>query len=151
MRRKHNGRAGQLTNTTENPPVRRIGDGTPGPGARRKLVREAPKTPAEIHALLYMILDAETMDKMVYSMRKKIAKGNVTALEWIMDRLLGRPAVNVHHDADGALANFMSAWAELANSGQTQTLAIDDASEVIDGIVLAVKNDDNSEDAGTGI
>jgi len=128
-----------VTNTSENPTVRRIGDGVPGPGGQRKLVKHAPATPAEITALLYMILDADTCNKMVYSLRRKIAKGSIGTLEFVTDRLIGRPAVNIHHDADGALAEFMQAWSALAGSA-TQ----DDDNLTIDGQASAV--DDESDD-----
>lgn len=158
MLRKHNGRGRQLTDTTKNLRDKPIPGPHPGAGHPKRVVLNSVATPAEVRALLLMVLDADTANRMVLSLRKKIAKGNVGTLEFLFDRLIGRPAVNVHHDADGALVSFMSAWAELkaeaetqANLAQSPQLALDSASEVIDGDFMAAKSADNVEDAGTGI
>lgn len=100
--------------------------------------------------MLLMVLDADTANRMVLSLRKKIAKGNVGTLEFLFDRLIGRPAVNIHHDADGALAEFMAAWADLAKREQTLPPADDYAGLTIEAGELPVIDaelDDNDESA----
>jgi hypothetical protein len=145
----------------EAPPKRKkdqIGGGKAGPGRHPDVVQRAPATPAEVRALLFMVLDKSTADAMVKSLRRRIAKGQLGALEFLFDRLVGRPAVNVHHEADGALAQFMSAWAELKaemeaspNLVQAPPLALEAAEYRILDDDMATEDDDNSEDAETGI
>jgi len=121
-----------------------------GPGRPKTLVKQAPKTPDEVRALLFMVLDARTSDLMVKSLRKKIAKGNVTTLEFLFDRIIGRPAVNVHHEADGALAQFIGAWQELvvdANLVQAPPLTLTDAEYREIGDDVAEDDDDAEDDA----
>ena len=62
-----------------------------GPGRPARLVKKAPETPAEIRALLTMVLDADTADAMVNSLRRKLGRANVSVLEWFFDRT-DRPA-----------------------------------------------------------
>lgn len=115
----------------------------------------APATPDEVRALLFSVLDKETSGKMVLSLRKKIAKGNVSVLEFLFDRIIGRPAVNVHHEADGALAQFIGAWQSLVTDAdlvQAPPLALTDAEyHAIDDDVPTNydeldDNDDSAED-----
>ena len=130
-------------NEGENPTFGQVGDGTPGPGRSKRVVNKAATTPAEVRALLLMVLDADTADLMVKSLRRKIAKGNVGTLEFLFDRLLGRPAVNVHHDLDGALAQFMEAWQGLANSEQTLLPAPEFAGLTIEADESATDDDND--------
>jgi hypothetical protein len=113
--------------------------GKPGPGRPRDIVKRKPDTPAEVRALLFEVLDKDTANKMIYSLRKKIARGSTGTLEFLYDRLVGRPAVNIHHDADGALAEFMQAWSALAGSA-----TLDDDSLTIDGQASAVDDEDDA-------
>lgn len=114
------------------------------PGRGKDTVKKAPATPAEVRALLFMVLDQHTSEMMVRSLRKKIAKANLGAIEFVFDRLVGRPAVNVHHDLDGALAQFMAAWSELANVEQTALPAPDYAGLTIEA--SDVSSDDAEDD-----
>lgn len=86
----------------------------PSPGRHRNIVKAAPATPEEVRALLFEVLDKATANKMIYALRRKIAKGNVSTLEFLFDRLIGRPAVQVSIDANIALTRFMDAWQGLA-------------------------------------
>lgn len=116
-------------------------------------IDKAPETPAEIRALLFMILDEETTKKMIVSLRRKCARGNVGTLEFLFDRLIGRPAVNVHHDADASLMNFVNAWQQLVTDAkleQAPPLALDAAREVIDADFVATADDDDDDDDETG-
>jgi len=133
--------------TGGDPAVLRGKQGLPGPGRPKDVVKKAPATPEEVRALLFMVLDKHTSDMMVKSLRKKIAKGNVTTLEFLFDRIIGRPAVTVNHEASGALQQFIGAWQQLvldADLEQSPPLALSDAE--YREISLDVPDDD--EDAG---
>lgn len=139
-----------MTDTTKNLREKPIPGPHPGAGHPKRVVLNSVTTPAEVRALLLMVLDADTANRMVLSLRKKIAKGNVGTLEFLFDRLIGRPAVNIHHDADGALAEFMAAWADLAKREQTLPPADDYAGLTIEAGELPVIDaelDDNDESA----
>lgn len=138
-------------NTRQIPPQNEPPTEHPGAGRPKRIVLDSVKTPAEVRALLLMVLDADTANKMVYSLRKKIAKGNIGTLEFLFDRLLGRPAVNVHHDMDGALTQFMQAWQELANAEQTPPLALEAAEYRVldDDVSPDDADDDNEPDSAT--
>ena len=140
----------QPTPTNENGRVLPVLGPRRGPGRPKDVVKQAPKTPDEVRALLFMVLDKHTSDMMVKSLRKKIAKGNVTTLEFLFDRIIGRPAVNVHHEADGALAQFIGAWQALvtdANLVQAPPLTLDDAEYTVIGDDVADDDDESAEDA----
>jgi hypothetical protein len=125
--------------------------GVPGPGSGRPRSPHVatPATPAEVRALLFMVLDEKTANQMIISLRRKIAKGNVTVLEFLFDRIIGRPAVNVHHDMDGALAQFMASWQTLvagATLDEPGTLADDGDAVTIDGQVTVIDDDDDEDE-----
>lgn len=149
-----------MVDTSENPTAYRQPPPTPlpkSPGKGKNTVKEAPKTPAEVRALLFMVLDKQTSEAMVRSLRRRIARGQIGALEFLFDRLVGRPAVNVHHEADGALAQFMAAWATLKaeaeaspNVEQAPPLALEAAEyRVLDADMPedAAELDDNDDSA----
>lgn len=119
------------------------------PGRGKDTVKKAPVTPDEVRALLFSVLDQHTSEMMVRSLRKKIAKGNVSVLEFLFDRIIGRPAVNVHHEADGALAQFIGAWQSLvidANLEQAPPLTLTDAEYHEIGADVPDDDDDASDD-----
>ena len=118
--------------TDKNPLKPNRGQGVPGAGDHKRVTDRAPATPAEVRALLFSILDVETTNKMIYSLRRKAGKGQLGVLEFIFSYLIGKPAVNVHHDMDGALKQFMEAWSQLANSEQTLLPAPDYAGLTIE-------------------
>ena len=66
-----------------------------------------------LRAALRDMLDDETMEAWIKAMRKKLAKGNGFAAEFVADRLMGKPAVNANITLDGNLREFMDAWSQL--------------------------------------
>jgi len=80
------------------------GSGLAGPGRPREDVAE------RVRAALAAVLDDETLTAWAEAMRRKLKKGNLSASEFVIDRLIGRPAVVVNHQADGALSAFVMAW-----------------------------------------
>ena len=84
-------------------------EGNPGSG------RAGPGRPkgSEVERLrqaLNSVLDDATMEAWVRALRKKLARGSITASLFVVDRILGKPAVNVHHQVDGNLDRFVLAW-----------------------------------------
>ncbi len=88
------------------------------PGLPKEVTKRPPATPQEVRDLLFLVLDKDTANKMIYSLRKKIAKGNISALEFLFDRVIGRPAVQVQVGADAALTQFMDSWHALLETAQ---------------------------------
>jgi hypothetical protein len=139
----------QPTDVREKAPPFAPGHPPTGGHRQRNVVKEPPKTPEEVRALLFMVLDKHTSDLMVKSLRKKIAKGNVTTLEFLFDRIIGRPAVTVNHQADGALAQFIGAWQQLvldADLVQSPPLTLEDAEYREISLDVATDDDDEDED-----
>lgn len=93
-----------------------------GPPARPNYARRRFNTPAEVRALLNDVLDAQTAADMVYALRRRIRKGNVTTLEFLFAYLLGRPAVVVQHSADEKLAEFIADWRRLQDESADDTI-----------------------------
>jgi hypothetical protein len=91
-----------------------------------------------IRAVLRSVLDDETLIAWAKAMKRKVSRGSLSATEFLFDRVLGKPAVNIHHEADGALNAFVLAWrnvsgdlaGELADGAQPGALA---AGDQIDG------------------
>jgi hypothetical protein len=116
----------------------------------RPRIDRAPETPEEIRALLFMVMDKQTTEKMITSLRRKIGKASVSHLEFLFDRVIGRPAVTVNHQADGALAQFIGAWQQLvmdADLVQSPPLTLDDAEYREISLDVATEDDDDDEDA----
>jgi hypothetical protein len=127
----------------------KFGPGNQVNGGRlaRPRVDRAPETPEEIRALLFMIMDKQTTEKMITSLRRKIGKASVSHLEFLFDRVIGRPAVTVNHEASGALQQFIGAWQQLvldADLEQSPPLALTDAE--YREISLDVPDDDEDAD-----
>lgn len=79
------------------------------PGGGRPMQSEQER----IRRDLIRALDPETMESFLAAVRKKIAKGNLQAAEFMMDRIIGKPAVTVSHDVEGRLGEFMAAWSAM--------------------------------------
>lgn len=110
---------GQSLSNLENPRVSRPGlPRTKSPGAGKPIVKQTPASPQEVRDLLFLVLDKETAEKMIRSLRKKIGRGNISALEFLFDRVIGRPAVQVQVGADAALTQFMDSWHALLETAQ---------------------------------
>ena len=80
------------------------GSGLAGPGRPRGIEAE------RLRQVLSELLDDATMEAWVRALRKKLARGSITASLFVVDRVLGKPAVNVHHQVDGNLERFVLAW-----------------------------------------
>ncbi len=83
--------------------TRRSGS-TPGAGRRREDDAE------HIRAIVREVLDDETVRKWQAAMRRKLARGNSWASEFVRDTLGGKPAVNANVSVSPQLQAFMDAW-----------------------------------------
>lgn len=91
-------------------------------------------------------MDVDTSKKMVMSLRKKIGKANITALEFVMAYLIGKPAVTVQHTASESLQQFITAWSDLVMApGIPTERTISDRSQVIEGDFAALGDDPAAE------
>lgn len=113
------GENGQSLTGRKSPPLLTTESRKKSPGrGDAQIVKAPPATPQEVRDLLFLVLDAPTASRMIYSLRKKIAKGNISALEFLFDRVIGRPAVQVQVGADAALTQFMDSWHALLETAQ---------------------------------
>lgn len=85
----------------------------PGHNGRHKL-----DDSERIRTIARNVLDEETIAAWTKAMRKKLAKGNSFATEYIRDTLAGKPAVNANVTVSSELEAFMMAWRSL--QGPTQ-------------------------------
>lgn len=64
-----------------------------------------------IRDIVREVLDDETVRKWQVAMRRKLAKGNSFASEYVRDTLGGKPAVSANVSMNADLQAFMAAWA----------------------------------------
>ncbi len=70
-----------------------------------------------IRDIVREVLDDETVERWQAAMRKKLAKGNSFASEFVRDTLGGKPAVTANVGISPELVDFMAAW---NSAGQQQ-------------------------------
>lgn len=80
------------------------------PGAGRPRNEEVER----VRSALFAVLDDETLAAWTLAMRKRLAKGQISASILMLDRLLGKPAVLASIDVDPQLERFMIAWSKLS-------------------------------------
>lgn len=105
--------------------------GAPPNGGRPRL-DDAEKIRAAVRGML----DDETLIAWQAAMKKKLAKGNSFAAEYVRDTLVGKPAVTANVNVSGELSAFMAAWQSLQPGP-----AADAPIEIADSSVMSSEND----------